>query len=301
MADQQINYIKEALKSNPNLIFVGVMLFLMITVNFWGFLPLLVAGELLAAVLSQNSQIQRIIALGKLKEQRQDTEEAQNRIVNVLPPHYQADFQAVRNLCQEIERRAGELDSTGTNVMLKNIIDKLSAFRHDYVQMLRAHHFLSSRDYRNMQTALAGEVARVERAVGREESPQVRQALTQNLNILRKRLARIKKLEELVRLLEARLQVVKNSLGLIQDEVYSFTNVEGISGLVDNLMLNLSINDELRAAYADVLSEEATASGLTELEDLALPSGLIAPAAETARTTAPTQPRKQRGQIRQIK
>jgi hypothetical protein len=67
-----------------------------------------------------------------------------------------------------------------------------------------------------------------------------------------------------VRLLEARLQVVRNSLSLIQDEVYSFTNVAGISDLVDNLLTNLSISDEFRSTYEDVLITET--DSLSSLE-----------------------------------
>ncbi|MEK7833349.1 MAG: hypothetical protein AAB401_19825, partial [Acidobacteriota bacterium] len=60
-----------------------------------------------------------------------------------------------------------------------------------------------------------------------------------------------------VRLLEARLQVVRNSLGLVQDEVYTFTDIASISGLVDNLLSNLNVSDEFRTAYEDVLNTEA--------------------------------------------
>ncbi|HMB29463.1 MAG TPA: hypothetical protein VKS99_15245, partial [Blastocatellia bacterium] len=45
--------------------------------------------------------------------------------------------------------------------------------------------------------------------------------------------------------------------GLVQDEVYTFTNVAGISGLVDNLLTNLRMSEEFRSAYEDVLSDEA--------------------------------------------
>jgi hypothetical protein len=123
--------------------------------------------------------------------------------------------------------------------------------------MLRAHHLLSSRDYLNIENGLTREIAASESAVEREQSAQVRHALAQNLNVLQQRLARNRKLGELVRLLEARLQVTRNSLNLIQDEIYTFTDVAGISGLVDNLLTNLNLSDEFRSAYEDVLNEEA--------------------------------------------
>ena len=106
----------------------------------------------------------------------------------------------------------------------------------------------------------SGDVAQAERAFEHEKSQQVRYALAQNLNVLKQRLARVRKLDELVRLLEARLLVIRNSLGLVQDEVYTFTDVASISGLVDNLLNNLSVSDEFRVAFEDVLNTETGAT-----------------------------------------
>lgn len=267
MPDKDINYVAEVLQSQPNYGFIGIMIFLMLVVDFWGFGALLAAGEISCLFIAQNSRVQRIIRARKNKDKVLEIEEAEVTIVKVLPHPYQIDFQSVRNLCEEIERKSNELGRSNAQVMLANLIEKLSSFRYDYARMLRAHHLLSTRNYRNLQTSLTGEISRVEQAIQREESTQVRHALNQNLNILKQRLGRIKKLEELVRLLEARLQVIKNSLSLIQDEVYSFTDVTGISGLVDTLLTNLSLSDEFRSAYEEVLSAESNFSRLSDFEE----------------------------------
>lgn len=265
MADEEINYVKEVMKSDINLGYVGLMAFLTIVFS-WGFLPLLVAGEIGALFIAQNPRVQRLIRSRKNKDQVLEVQDAEKAIVAALPQNYQSDFSSVRQLCEEIEKRSSDVNDPGGNAMLGGVIEKLSAFRYEYARMLRAHHMLSSRNYRNLQNMLANEISRAEKAVEKEDSPQVKHALAQNLNILRKRLARIQKLDELVRLLEARLQVVRNSLSLIQDEVYTFTNVAGISDLVDNLLSNLSISDEFRSAYEDVLVAEASESGIASLE-----------------------------------
>ena len=265
MADSEINYVKEILKSDFNLSFVGVMAFLMMVINFPGFLALLAAGEIGALFIAQDSRVQRIIRSRKNKDQKLETEDSEKSIVAALPVTYQNDFLSVRNLCDEIERRSSELEGEGSNALLSGVTEKLSAFRFEYARMLRAHHLLSTRNYRNLQNMLSSEISRAEKAVEKEASEQVRQALFQNLNILKKRLAKIANLDELVRLLEARLQVIRNSLSLIQDEVYTFTDVAGISDLVDNLLTNLSISDEFRSTYEDVLITE-TASGMSALE-----------------------------------
>ena len=270
MANDEINYTKEVLSSNINLIFIGVMVFLMLVVNFFGFLPLLIAGEIGALFIAQMPRIQRLIRSQLNKDKKIEIEDNENTMVKALPTAYQNDFASVKRLCEEIERRTTEigndLGGKGNNMMLTGIVEKLSAFRFDYARMLRAHHLLSNRNYRNITTGLESEIKRAETAVEREKSQQVKNALAQNLHILKQRLSRVSKLDELVRLLEVRLQVVRNSLSLIQDEVYTFTDVAGISGLVDNLLTNLSISDEFRTAYEEVLNTEDTSYGLAALE-----------------------------------
>jgi hypothetical protein len=273
-----INFVKEALKSQYNLAFIGVMAFLMLVFNFWAFLPLLFAGQIAAVLLAQMPIVQRYIKMKKVWQRKESDQEAEKRIVLALPPHYQADFHSVRGLCEEIEHRSGELGAGGAGRMLGDIVAKLSSFRYEYARMLRARHLLSTRNYRQLQQVLAQQIEQAEAALEREEARQVRAALTQNLSILRQRLARIRRLDELVRLLDARLQVIKNSLGLIQDEVYTFTDVAGIQGLVDNLLINLSISDEFRAEYEDVLNVESDDRALSALEGV--------PAAAAAGNTA---------------
>lgn len=297
MPDKDIDYVAEVLQSQPNYGFIGIMIFLMLVVDFWGFGALLVAGEIGCLFIAQNSRVQRIIRARKNKDKVLEIEEAEVAIVKVLPHNYQIDFQSVRNLCEEIERKSNELGRSNAQVMLANLIEKLSSFRYDYARMLRAHHLLSTRNYRNLQTSLTGEISRAEQAIEREDSTQVRHALNQNLNILKQRLGRIKKLEELVRLLEARLQVIKNSLSLIQDEVYSFTDVTGISGLVDTLLTNLSLSDEFRSAYEEVLSAESNFSRLSDFEEPPA-ANVLAPQPDNLPSTPS---RNVRDQIRRVK
>jgi hypothetical protein len=295
-----INFVKEALKSEFNLGFIGVMAFLMLAVNFWAFLPLLVAGQLGAALLAQLPIVQRYIKMKKVWQRKESDAEAEKRIVALLPANYQADFHTVQTLCEEIERRSAELGAVGAGRMLADVVAKLSSFRYEYARMLRARHLLSTRNYRQLHNALAQQIEQAEVALESEEARQVRYALTQNLSILKQRLARIKRLDELVRLLDARLQVIKNSLGLIQDEVYTFTDVAGIQGLVDNLLINLSISDEFREEYEDVLNVETEGSSLSALESVSAPATADA-SANTAANAADRARRAQNKQAQRIK
>src|SRR6185295_1063995 len=144
MADDEINYVKEVFKSDLNLIFVGVMAFLMLVINFWGFLALLAAGEIGALFIAQDSRVQRIIRSRKNKDQQLEEEDKEKTIVLSLPTNYQSDFHSVRNLCEEIERRSSQLDEAENKALLAGVIEKLSAFRYEYARMLQARHLLST-------------------------------------------------------------------------------------------------------------------------------------------------------------
>jgi hypothetical protein len=255
---REINYVKETFLSTPNLTFVGVMIFLMLILGNPGFLFLLFAGELGTLVLSQASFVKNSIRAKAERKWRMEQDAAELRVVSGLSENYKHDFSRVKQLCAEIERRAGETDEhKAASLVMEGLIEKISSFRLEYVRMLRAHYLLANRNYKDMQRRLEGEIKRAEEALAAEQAPQVRATLGQNLKILRQRLTKLRQLDDLVRLLEARLQVVRNSLQLIQDEVYSLTDVRGIYEMVDGLLVNMELNDEYRTYYDDVLSEQS--------------------------------------------
>jgi hypothetical protein len=105
---REINYIKSTFLSTPNLVFIGIMAFLMLVLSNPGFIFLLLAGELATFVLSQTSFVQNIIRARAEKQWRLEQEAAEQRVVMTVTDNYKADFFRVRQLCEEIERRASE-------------------------------------------------------------------------------------------------------------------------------------------------------------------------------------------------
>jgi len=120
------------------------------------------------------------------------------------------------------------------------------------------------------------ELKRLDKTAEDERSEQVRTTLNQNSQILQQRITKGRQLSELVRLIEARLRVVSDSLQLIQDEVYSMTDVRGVSDVVDELLVKFEMNDEFRSYYDDVLTEGSPA--LAAL-DSSVELGIVPPGA----------------------
>jgi hypothetical protein len=256
MANSEPNYVKEVLSSQWNLAFIGVMFLLMVIINFVGFGALLIGGEIAALLLAQMPVVQHYIRLRAQIDDKESAKLKEQEIVTSLPMQYSNDFQSVKQLCDEIEERWKSQGNQG-NYLLSDLINKLGAFRFEYARMLQAHSLSSGRNAAELSRRLQEELNQNEAALEREKSPKVREVLSQNVRIIKQRLQRTMQLGDLLRLLAARLSVVKNSLNLLHDEVYSIADPTSVSSQVDNLLLTLDIDEELKATYEDVLGSDA--------------------------------------------
>lgn len=268
MSNPETNYIKALYQSFPNLLFIGLMALLSIVIHP-ALLFLLLAGELSLLMLGQTATVQRVLRASAERERKRDQEKTENQILTSLPDKYKGDFSSIKQLCLEIEKRTSEIDQDKASAsLLEGIIEKLSSFRLEYIRMLRGHFLLANRDYDDIRTRLEKECRRLEKSAPEEQSEQVRTTMDQNIQILRQRINKARQLSELVRLIEARLRVVSDSLQLIQDEVYSMTDVRGISGVVDELLVKLEMNDEFRSYYDEMLSDGSPALAGLDPNDL---------------------------------
>ncbi len=262
---QEPNYVKEVLTSQWNLAFVGIMLFLMLVVNFIGFGALLLAGQIFALILAQIEPIQRYFRLRQQIEGQENLAEKSVEIAQKLPPQYSQDFISVEQICNEIEQKFQGSDASD-NFLLKDLITKLGSFRFEYARMLNAHYLTSTKDVNRLTKRLQEELQNNVNLLQIEKNSKVQEALKQNARILKQRLTRALQMSDLQRLLEARLAVVKNSLNLLHDEVTTTGNPEDMSSAVNNLLMTLDIDEELKATYEDVLSDEDIPIPLPDLQ-----------------------------------
>lgn len=276
----EFNHVKTLYQSFPNLLFVALMLLFSLVIHP-AFLFLLFAGELSVLMIAQTKMVSRWLRARAGRERRQEQDRAEDQILAGLGDSYKTDFQTIRQLSRDIERHTLEVEKgRSARPLLEGVVEKLSSFRFEYLRMLRAHCLLADRDYKQMRQWLDQESRRVENAISDEPSAQVRAALEQNLKVLRQRSTKVKQLDELVRVIEARLEVVRHSLQLIQDDVYSITDVRGIHSVVDELLINLEVNDEFRSYYNDALSDESPLlAGLDAIEKMNIESNISPPPA----------------------
>lgn len=255
MLRSEPNYVKKVLTSQWNLGFVGVMVFLMLVINFFGFGALLLAGEVLALMIAQIPAVQQYYRLKEQIEGQENLKEKSQEIAKQLPPQYSQDFLGVEQICDDIENKFQGSDASN-NFLLKELITKIGSFRFEYARMLNAHFLTSTKDVTRLTTRLQGELQNNLNLLQAEKNAKVQEALKQNARILKQRLTRALQMSDLQRLLEARLAVVKNSLNLLHDEVTTTGSPEDMSSAVNNLLLTLDIDEELKATYEDILSDE---------------------------------------------
>src|SRR5262249_20266154 len=115
------------------------------------------------------------------------------------------------------------------------------------------------RNYAEIEHRLEDEVKRLERSAANERSGQGRTTLDQNIQILREWVTKVRQLDELGRLIDARSRVVSGTAQLIQVEGSRIHVIHGVSVVVDELLVKLEMNEELRSYYDDVIAEGSSA------------------------------------------
>jgi hypothetical protein len=256
MAQTEPNYVKEVLKSQWNLAFIGIMFLLMVFSGFFlAFGALFLAGEIFALIIAQLPQVQHYYRLKQQIDGQENLAEKSREIAQKLPPQYSQDFLSVEQICNDIESKFQGSDASD-NFLLRDLITKLGSFRFEYARMLNAHFLTSTKDVNRLTSRLQSELQNNVNILQNEKNAKVQEALKQNARILKQRLTRALQMSDLQRLLEARLAVVKNSLNLLHDEVTTTGNPEDMSSAVNNLLLTLNIDEELKATYEDVLNDD---------------------------------------------
>jgi hypothetical protein len=256
MALEEPNYVKEVLKSQWNLAFIGIMFLLMVFSGFFlAFGALMLAGEIFALIIAQLPQVQHYYRLKQQIDGQEDLAEKSREIAQKLPPQYSQDFLGVEQICDDIEAKFQDSDASD-NFLLRDLITKLGSFRFEYARMLNAHFITSTKDVNRLTNRLQSELQNNVNLLQNEKNKKIQEALKQNARILKQRLTRALQMSDLQRLLEARLAVVKNSLNLLHDEVTTAGNPKDMSSAVNNLLLTLNIDEELKATYEDVLNDD---------------------------------------------
>lgn len=216
------DYIKEAFKVPYNVILLtGGVLAGVVTMQPLVVWPLVAAAELVYLLgLSHNPRFQNLVRARFEQRKALSNEESARQLLEGLNGVRRQRFDAVRQRCRELQRslaaaRTGE----------QGFGDLLDDQQTESVNKL-LWVFLRTLAYEQMLDALTTAVPRkeIDQALARAEreretaSEPLKEALAENVEVLKKRLENLRRAEENLQALKARLVRIENSILLVQEQ-----------------------------------------------------------------------------------
>ena len=265
------NYVVEVFKSSHQRYFIALMVLLAFLFGYVFSLPLAVllpvflGGEVGFFAASQNKRVQRIIREKHARRLREMSLEEEKKIVEGLSRESKQEFE---DICQKVEgieqstqrARYGESDAMS---MITLITDKMLSFRRKMLMMLQARDALTGRNYERAEKSLRekleiiDEADREEATKGNRASQTLLDTIRQRREIVEQHLLRTVALKQQMRELDARLSSARDFLELLQDQTATASaDLDGVSGLMDNMLTSLSIFNEFQSPGLDITSIE---------------------------------------------
>lgn len=217
------DFVKSAFKGQNNVILlIGGILAAILSFQPLFVIPIVVALELLYLVLrSQSPRFQAVVRARLQASKRVDAQQTADRLLFTLNDRRRVRFERVRSRCLALQnsvRRAGSSNQLGSlledqqthsvNQLLWVFLRTLS-----YEQALES--FINSVPRTEIQHMLK----QTEEGLASETlNESMRQAYTENLDVLRKRIDNLARAEENLKSIDARLIRVENSIMLIQEQ-----------------------------------------------------------------------------------
>ncbi len=232
----ETNYIKEAFLHNYNLIFVGLVLFLMLAINFWGFFYAGVAGELLVWLISYSQYFRRVADIESAEMTESEKLNTEEEILKQLRTDDRDGFFSIRDTCESICRRIKNTRSE------KEIKSKLIDFRYKYVLLLEERSSLRKLNSNNSKLKELEKALETNTLSWRNESNAViKNNLQINIKILTTRIQTFKRIGERLKEIEVHLDLVKNSLELLYDDYSTSRGTDDVISMVDSLISTMDI------------------------------------------------------------
>lgn len=222
MADPGIgDYLRAAFKVPYNLIlFTGGMLAGVVSLHPHVVWPFVIAAELVyLSTLATRPRFQDVVRARRAAARKAERSEVVPRVVASLSPERQQRFERLRARCADLQRAIGdgadELSGILEGQQLQGVNKLLWVFLRTLVQEQSLADFCATMPRREIETTLA----ETRRAIdGGKLSDGMREAHAENARVLELRLENLKRAEENLATIAARLVRVENSVLLIQEQ-----------------------------------------------------------------------------------
>ena len=259
------DYLKTAFKGQNNVILlIGGLLAAIVSFQPLFVIPIVIALEVLYLVLrSQSPRFQAVVRARLQASQRVDSQQTADRVLFSLNERRRVRFERVRSRCLTLQtsvKRTGSSSQLGSlleDQQTESVNQLLWVFLRTLAYEQALESFITSVPRTEIQTTLK----QTEAALASPDlNENMRQAYTENLDVLKKRLENLERAEVNLKSLDARLVRVENSIMLIQEQALTRQDPAFIEAEVSSATAGLTSMEKVLGSI-DLPAFDAMPSG----------------------------------------
>lgn len=240
---QDINYFKEALKSQYNWIgMAGVVGFALVSGTA---LPILLGAGLELMYLSlvpQFPRFQMAVRARKYAQEKRELEARMKSLVVTLPPPRRVRYETLQTVCAAIRSNYANLSAT-SQIFARQMDDRLDGLLQAFLRLLftgkQHEEYLAAGSLETIQR----EKAQLEKQAA-SDPPKVREINKRRVEILQKRLDKFGKIKENQEVIAAQCSAIEDVLQLIRDQSVTMRDPQQVSDQLEGLVHDVEQTEE---------------------------------------------------------
>jgi uncharacterized phage infection (PIP) family protein YhgE len=260
MNDEDINYTKEAFSNTWNLVFLLVTATVAIGTGLSGLAPswlfeliLLVGAGLeltYLGVMPRHSRFQRHVRSQKQAERHQPP--AQGEIYDQLHRRSQRRYYKLRELKDEIRANYQQL-SYASQGILDSHLKKIDGLLQSYLELLRQRERYRDLAENSTEASILQSIEELKEDMA-DDSERVRAVKERRLNVLEKRLARLRKASENLEIIGAQLGTIEDVVKYIHEQSWTLQDPSEVTMQLDALLEEVEETQQSIHEIEDVFS-----------------------------------------------
>jgi hypothetical protein len=240
---EEINFVKEAFNLQYNWIaLAGAGLFAVVSGSL---LPIVLAAgaELMyLAIVSQNTQFQRLVRSWKFGEEQQQRQVQFAEMLNSLSPEAKARYTKLAQVCAYVRGNFSQF-STTSKIFLQQMDSRLDGLLHGYARLLLA----ASQQQQYLKVTDPNEIKREIASLQKDmnnDPVKVQEINKKRIEILTKRVEKYQKICENQQVVEAQCSAVEDVLHLVRDQSVTMRDPQQVSDQLDNLVRDVEQTEQ---------------------------------------------------------
>jgi hypothetical protein len=240
---EEINFVKEAFNLQYNWIaLAGAGLFAVLSGSL---LPIVLAAgaELMyLAIVSQNTQFQRLVRSWKFGEELQQRQVQFAEMLNSLSPEAKARYTKLAQVCAYVRGNFSQF-STTSKIFLQQMDSRLDGLLHGYARLLLA----ASQQQQYLKVTDPNEIKREIASLQKDmnnDPLKVQEINKKRIEILTKRLEKYQKICENQQVVDAQCSAVEDVLHLVRDQSVTMRDPQQVGDQLDNLVRDVEQTEQ---------------------------------------------------------